>query len=169
MNTIYTLLKQSLMKLKHSYTQNLNSKKANDIFGMSVNFLKFAGDKIIQSFIFLINESIRNGIVPEKLKLVAVYPIYKKNSKMKGNSYRLISILHMISKIYKKMIHERLMFFFTKNITIHKHQFGFQKGNSERVILDICSSIFKAIDKHFKSTRKERKSMLDILRFCKGL
>ena len=90
------------MKLKHSYTQNLNSKKANDIFGISVNFLKFAGDKIIQSFTFLINESIRNGIVPEKLKLVAVYPIYKKNSKMKVNSYRLISILHMISKIYKK-------------------------------------------------------------------
>ena len=67
------------------------------------------------------------------------------------------------------MIHARLMFFFTKDITIHKHQFGFQKGNSEHAILDIYSSILKALDKHLKSTRKERKSMLHILRFCKGL
>ena len=157
------------MKLKHSYTQNLNSKKANHIFGISTSFLKFAGDKIIQPFTFLINESIRTGIVPEKLKFAVVYPIHKKDSKMKVNSYRPISILHMISKIYEKMIHARLMFFFTKVITIHKHQFGFQKGNSEHAILDIYSSILKALDKHLKSTRKERKSMLHILRFCKGL
>ena len=28
--------------------QNLNFKKTNDIFGISANFLKFAGDKIVQ-------------------------------------------------------------------------------------------------------------------------
>ena len=44
--------------------KNLNSKKASDFFGISANFLKFAGDKIIQSLTFLFNESIRNGIVP---------------------------------------------------------------------------------------------------------
>ena len=32
--------------------RNLNSKKASDIFGISANFLKFAGDKIIQSLRF---------------------------------------------------------------------------------------------------------------------
>ena len=79
--------------------ENLNSKKAGDIFGVSANFLKFAGDNIIQPLTFLFNESIRNGIVPEKLKLAVVYPIHKKDSKMKVNSYRPISILPMIIKI----------------------------------------------------------------------
>ena len=56
--------------------KNLNSNKASDFFGISPNFLKFAGDKIIQPLTFLFNESIRNGIVPEKLKLAVVYPIH---------------------------------------------------------------------------------------------
>ena len=37
---------------------NLSSKKTSDIFGISANFLKFAGDKIIQPLIFLFNESV---------------------------------------------------------------------------------------------------------------
>ena len=51
------------MKLKHKY-KNLSNKKASDILGISANFLKFAGDKIIQPLTFLFNESIRNRIVP---------------------------------------------------------------------------------------------------------
>ena len=125
--------------------------------------MKFVGDKIIQPLTFLFNESIRNEIVPEKLKLAVVYPIHKKDSKMKVNSYRHISILPMISKLYEKLIHTRLMSFFTKSKTIHKHQFGFQKGkSSEHAILDIYVSILKALE-------KKEKSMLHILGFCKGL
>ena len=101
---------------------------------------------------FLFNESISYGIVPDKLKLAVVYPIHKKDSKMKVNSYHPISILAMISKIYKKLIHERLIFFFTKNKTIPKHQFGFQKGKStEHAILDIYVSILKALEKKEKA------------------
>ena len=58
--------------------KNLNSKKASDIFVL-VNFLKCSGGKFInQPLTFLFNESIRNGIVPEKLKLAVAYPIHKK-------------------------------------------------------------------------------------------
>ena len=46
--------------------QNLNSKKTIDIFGISANFLKLAGDKIIQPLTFLFNESLSYGIVPDK-------------------------------------------------------------------------------------------------------
>ena len=42
--------------------------------------------------------------------------------------------------------------FFTKNKTIHKHQFGFQKGKStEHAILDIYASILKALEKKEKA------------------
>ena len=101
---------------------------------------------------FLFNETIRNGIVPEKIKIAVLYPIHKKDSKMKVNSYHPISILPMISKIYEKLIHAKLMSFFTKNKTIHKHQFGFQKGKStEHAILDIYASILKALEKKQKA------------------
>ena len=131
--------------------KNLNSKKASDVLGILGNFLKFAGDKNILPLTFLFNESIRNGIVPEKLKLAVVYPIHKKDSKMKVNSYRPISVLPIMSKISEKLIRARLMSFFTKNKAIHKHQAGFQKDKStEHVILDIYASILKALEKKEK-------------------
>ena len=110
------------------------------------------GEKIVQPLTFLFNESISYGIVPDKLKLEVVYPIYKKDSKMNVNSYRPISVLPVISKIYEKLIHASLMPFFTKNKTIHKHCFGFQKGKStEHAILDIYVSILKALEKKQKA------------------
>ena len=61
-------------------------------------------------------------------------------------------MLHMISKIYEKLIHARLMSFFVKNKTIHEHQFGFQKGKStEHAILDIYASILKGLEKKEKA------------------
>ena len=61
--------------------KNLNSKHASDIFDISANFLKFAAKKVIQPLTFLFNESIRNGSVPEKLKVAVVYPVHKKIQK----------------------------------------------------------------------------------------
>ena len=54
--------------------KSLNSKRASDIFGISANFLKIAGDKIIQPLAFSL-----------------------KDSKMKVNSYHPNSILPMIN------------------------------------------------------------------------
>ena len=73
------------MKLKCN--KNSKQQKVSDICSISANFLKFAGDKIIQPVTFLFNESIRNGIVPEKLKLAVVYPMHEKDS------YSVLNIL----------------------------------------------------------------------------
>ena len=80
---------------------------------------------------------------------------------MKVNTYRPISILPMIRRIYEKLIYARLMYFFTKSKTIHNQKLGFQKGKcTEHAILDIYASILKALGKKINS-------MLHFLRFCK--
>ena len=44
------------------------------------------------------------------------------------------------------------MSFFTKNKTINKHQFGFQKGKStEHAVLNIYASILKPLEKKEKA------------------
>ena len=62
--------------------------------------------------------------------MTVVYPIHKKESKMKVSSYRSISILPFVSKIFKKLLHQRLMDFFNKHEIINKHQVGFQRRKS---------------------------------------
>ena len=62
--------------------------------------------------------------------MAAVYPIHKKESKMKVSGYRSILILPFVSKIFEKLLHERLMDFFNKHEIINKHQVGFQRRKS---------------------------------------
>ena len=60
---------------------------------------------------YIFNESLRNGIVHGKLKIVVVYPIWKKESRMKIGNYNLISILPIISKIYEELTYKTFELF----------------------------------------------------------
>ena len=70
-----------------------------------------ASDKISEPLAFILNETIKKGVIPQKLKMTVVYPIHKKEPKMKVSNYRPISILPLVNKIYEKLTHERLMDF----------------------------------------------------------
>ena len=84
-------------------------KKASDIFDISPKLLKASSDKIIEPRTFLINGTIKKVVIPRKLKMTIFYPNHNKESKIKVPNYRHISILPLVSKIYKKLIHEHLM------------------------------------------------------------
>ena len=126
---------------------NLDIKGASDIFDITPKLLKAASDKLIEPLTFLFNETIKKGLIPQKLKMAVVYPIHKKESKIKVSNYRPISILPLVSKIFEKPIHERLMDFFNKHDIIYKHQFGFQRGKStEHAFLDLLYNIVSALE-----------------------
>ena len=125
---------------------NLDIKKACDIFDITPKLLKTASDKIIEPFTFLFSETIKKGVITQKLKMAVVYPIHKKESKMKVSNYRPISILPLVSKIFEKLMYDHLMDFFNKHEIIYKHQCGFQKGKSaEHAVLDLLFNIVSAL------------------------
>ena len=68
-------------QIKNLNSEHVISRDTFDIFDISENFLKFAAKKVIHPLTFLFNESIRNGSVPEKLKVAVVYPVHKKIQK----------------------------------------------------------------------------------------
>ena len=78
----------------------------------------------------IINLSINQGIVPDKLKIAKVIPILKKNDRHEAGNYRPISLLSMINKIMEKVVYSRLYKFLTKFKLIYKYQFGFRKKHS---------------------------------------
>ena len=112
------------------------------LFDITPKLLKAASDKIIEPLTFLFNETIKKGVLPQKLKMAVVYPIHKTEYKMKVSNYRPISILPLVSKIFETLIH-----FLNKHEIIYKHQFDFQRGKStEQAVLDLLYNIVLALE-----------------------
>ena len=97
----------------------------------------------------MINLSIVNGIVPDKIKIAKVIPIHKKGDPLDISNYRPISLLSSISKVLEKIIHKRTIRFL-KNLDIFSDsQFGFrQKHSTTHTILYFIDHIASAIDDH---------------------
>ena len=78
----------------------------------------------------LINLSFETGIFPDILKIAKVHPLHKKGSKLDHLNYRPISLLSVFSKIYEKIIYDRVYSYLSKNNLIYDKQFGFCSDHS---------------------------------------
>lgn len=79
---------------------------------------------------YLVNISFTNGSFPEPLKHSLIKPLHKKGNKDCVDNYRPIALIPVISKIFEKAFHQRLMSFLDKHNVIKPEQFGFQNGKS---------------------------------------
>jgi len=95
----------------------------------------------------LLNLSISLGKVPDKVKIARVIPIYKNDCPSNFNNYRPISVLPAFSKIYEKVIFERLVSFIEKHSILYEHQYGFRSQHSTvQAILHLVDQISTSID-----------------------
>ena len=64
------------------------------------------------------------------MKIAKIIPEFENDDKLDCNSYRLISLLHILSKIFETLIHRRLVLSLENNKKCFKFQFGFTTNNS---------------------------------------
>ena len=65
---------------------------------------------IIQThLLYLVNQSLVQGIFPDELKVANITPVFKANDSSKFNNYRPISVLSILSKIFEKAMYNRLI------------------------------------------------------------
>lgn len=84
---------------------------------------------------------------PSELKLAKVIPVYKGGEATDIHNYRPISLLPIFSKIYERVINDRLTSFFLKYDIITKEQYGFQQHKStEQALLQIKVKIVENIE-----------------------
>ena len=96
---------------------------------------------------FLVNDSIKQGIVLDLFKVSCVIPIYKNGDSTNPSNYRPIAILPSLNKILERIVYDQLINFLNKHNIIHKHQFGFRKNHStEQAILELTDTLKKSID-----------------------
>ncbi len=70
------------------------------------------------------------GIFPDQIKIAKITPIFKKDDEIEFTTYRPISILPTISKIFERIIFKQLYKFFLDNEILYNSLYGFREGHS---------------------------------------
>ena len=106
------------------------NKKSTGDDGISMTLLKQLCEDICIPIAKRVNISLKQGVVPDAMKLANVIPIHKAKSKQLFTNYRPISLLSNISKVLQKVIHKRMMTFLVKHNILYNKQFGFMYEHS---------------------------------------
>ena len=72
--------------------------------------------------------------------------MFKKDGNQDCNNNRPISLLPNVSKIFGKLIKDRLFKFLEKNKCLFSKQFGFRNKHSTYALIDLTETIRKALD-----------------------
>jgi len=94
---------------------------------------------IVQPLSELINECFVT--FPNELKIARVCPVFKGGDAADFSNYRPISILPSFSKIYERLVYNRLMGFNDKHDLLYHNQFGFRKKD------DTCMAVIEMVDR----------------------
>ena len=95
----------------------------------------------------IFNLSIEHGVFLQKAKIAIIFPVHKKDGTEDCNNYKPISLLPDISKLFEKLIKNRLSKFIEENKCLFSRQFGFRnKLSTNHVLIDLTETIKKAID-----------------------
>jgi hypothetical protein len=95
---------------------------------MSPRILKLFRSVLSPTLAVLFNNCIYGGVFPDVLKIGREIPLFKTGDKDNLSNYRPISLLTVISKIFEKLIHKRLVKFLDAHQAIYRKQFCLGKN-----------------------------------------
>ena len=123
------------------------SKKSTGFDNIDSYIVKQIAPQIVNQLANIFNKSFLTGIVPSKLKIAKVIPLYKTKDPALFSNYRPISLLPFFSKILERLMHNRLYNFLTEHNILAMNQFGFRKNYSTFLaLMDLVDNISKNID-----------------------
>ena len=110
-----------------------DQKKACGHDNLPVKLLVDSAQYISNPLSYIFNLSLQLGQFPDPLKVAKVSPVYKKGDREQPGNYRPISVLPVLSKIFEKLVNNRLIEHLEKNDILYKHQYGFREGRSTKL------------------------------------
>ena len=126
---------------------NLND-SASGWGNLSPAIIKTIKQHIKQPITHICNLSFTNGYFPCEMKLAKVIPIFKNGDKHLFQNYRPVSVLPCLSKIFERLIYNRLVTFIEKHKLIDDLQFGFRKDRSAYMaLIEAVDIVTNALDR----------------------
>jgi len=126
--------------------KNLRNSAAG-LDGLKPDIIKTVYPAFVQPLLHVLNQSFIQGIFPDELKSACVTPIFKGGDKMLVKNYRPVSVLPVFSKIFERVMYNRLMRYLEKHNILYQYQFGFKKNHSTYMALTLLiDKILNALD-----------------------
>ena len=113
-----------------SIIKAMKNKKSCGRDGISSEILKCCSPIIERHLAIAFNKCIDEGVFPDIFKIAKVVPLFKKGDKKDPANYRPISLLSSLSKVFEKILHNRMIRFTEKNDLICPMQYGFRNNMS---------------------------------------
>ena len=125
----------------------LEPNKAHGHDKISIHMIKICSTAICKPLRLIFNQCIDNGIYPCEWKKATVAPIHKKGDKQTFKNYRPVSLLPICSKIFERLLYNKMFGFFLDKGLISANQSGFKPGDScINQHLIITHDIYKSFD-----------------------
>lgn len=127
---------------------NMQNKKSTGFDNISIKALKYISRFIIYPLCFIFNLSIKLGTFPDKLKYALIIPLHKKGDPELVENYRPITLLCCFSKLFEKIVQNRIMNFVNSFKLLSERQHGFRGEHSTNTAAyEFTNFIYNAIDK----------------------
>ena len=88
--------------------------------------VKHCCKELAEPMALVIDLSIEEAIVPKKLKIAGIIPLYKKGAAKECGNYRPVSLLSALSKILEKAVCSQLMPYLESDQSLCNDQYGFR-------------------------------------------
>ena len=136
--------------LEHDVTQAINQVMTTKSVGndkISSYFLKLAMAYASKSIAHLLNISPIKSIFPESWRTARVAPIFKECYKSERSTYRSISVLPVLARLFEKLIFDQLYKYLNENNLLSQEQSGFRALHlTVSCLLKSTSNCYSALD-----------------------
>ena len=102
---------------------------------INAEYLKMSMAFVANPLVYICNMSLSEGVFPTQLKIASVVPLYKCDDPMLFNHHRPVSLLCTLSKVFEKVMYNRLIKFLEKFSILYEYQFGFRRKRSTHLAL----------------------------------
>ena len=99
------------------------------------SILKMSLPIICTPLTYISNLSLQEGVFPDELKIANVIPLFKSDDPELFNNYRPVSLLCTVSKVFERIMYNRLLSFLDEYKILFSYQFGFRKHHSTYMAL----------------------------------
>ena len=122
--------------------KTLKPKKGLDCHGIPPILLKHLRLQLVQPITALINKCLLTSNWVPDLKISKVIPIPKHNHASNMEDYRPISLISSISKVFERIVYNKIEHHLLLNNVLGMNQFGFRRGHStSHAITKVVSEI----------------------------